>query len=58
MKLILSGGGDAGQTKKLDEFFVSLIHGDRKVLYIPIAMKFKHNTKECLDWLKKCLINQ
>jgi|SRR3989344_1290307 len=55
MKLILSGGGDAGQTKKLDEFFVSLIHGDRKVLYIPIAMKFKHNTKECLDWLKKCL---
>ena len=55
MKLILSGGGDAGQTKKLDEFFVSLIYGERKILYIPIAMKLEYNTKECLDWLKKCL---
>ena len=55
MKLILSGGGDAEQTKRLDEFFVSLIPGGRKILYIPIAMKLKYDTKECLDWLKKCL---
>jgi dipeptidase E len=54
MQLILSGGGNARQTKKLDRFFVSIIPKSRRMLYIPIAMSEKsHTFGSCFDWIRK-----
>ncbi len=55
MRLVLSGGGDAKQTKELDKFFVSILPKNKKILYIPIAMRGKYTFKECLNWIKSCL---
>lgn len=55
IQLILSGGGDAQQSKNLDKFFVSLLDKNKPLLYIPIAMKYKRNLSACLDWLKSSL---
>jgi|SRR3989344_865432 len=36
-QILLSGGGNAEQSKRLDEILVSLISENKKILYIPIA---------------------
>ena len=54
--IILSGEGDGKQTKKLDEFFVSLLPKAKNVLYIPIAMPQElHTYKECLVWFRSTM---
>ncbi|MGC8538179.1 MAG: Type 1 glutamine amidotransferase-like domain-containing protein [Candidatus Micrarchaeia archaeon] len=55
-KLFLSGGGNAKQTMKLDNMFISAIPGDKKTLYIPVAMPESHHTfGECFDWFKNAM---
>ncbi|MFT8310657.1 MAG: hypothetical protein ABF629_05780 [Sporolactobacillus sp.] len=36
-ELLLSGGGDAGQTAIINTFFASIIEKDKPMLYIPVA---------------------
>ena len=56
INLFLSGGGDAKQTKKLDNAFASAVSGDRRVLYIPVAMpRSKFSPSQCFEWAKKTL---
>lgn len=51
MNLILSGGGNSEQSKKVDTLFTSLLK-NKKILYIPIAMdRIKHSDSDCLVWL-------
>ena len=51
LKLFLSGGGSAKQTKKFDKFFASKIAGSKRILYIPIAMPARrHSSRECFEW--------
>lgn len=38
INLVLSGGGDAPDSKSLDEVFINLLNG-KKILYIPLAWK-------------------
>jgi len=48
-KLVLGGGGDAVDSKKVDNLYGDLLPPNAKVLYIPIAWKSKeHDT--CLGW--------
>ena len=50
MKLFLSGGGDAADSRLLDELFVSNIPADKKsILYIPLAWK-SGIYDGCLKW--------
>jgi dipeptidase E len=50
MKLILSGGGDAIDSRPLDKLLVSEVSKEnKKILYIPIAWK-SGNFEECYDW--------
>lgn len=52
-KLFLSGGGHANKTKKLDRLFEAHVPGNKRVLYIPIAMPQKIFTfGQCFDWLR------
>lgn len=37
MKLLLAGGGEPDQVKKLDEYFANYVV-DSNVLYIPVAI--------------------
>jgi len=53
VKLILAGGGDASDSKLLDEFFINLIPKGKEMLYIPVAMpKSEHSFDECYEWIK------
>jgi dipeptidase E len=51
MNLILSGGGDAPDSRPLDQLLISLIPADKKLLYIPIAWK-SGDFDGCLSWFK------
>jgi dipeptidase E len=48
VKLILTGGGDAPDSKPLDELFISYLP-KKKILYIPIAWK-SGDFDECKSW--------
>ena len=50
-RLLLSGGGDEIVARPIDEFYVSLLPTNAKVLYIPVAWK-TGNFEECLKWYK------
>lgn len=51
MMLLLSGGGDPEQVKQLDEYFANYV-GDKKILYIPVAM-YKIPYDDCENWFRK-----
>lgn len=53
--LILSGGGDASDSKLLDELFISLL-GKKKILYIPIAWK-GGDFEACKEWFTSTYSN-
>ena len=48
-KIILAGGGDENQSKIIDDFFVSLLPDNPKVLYIPTAWQLG-TYESCLEW--------
>jgi dipeptidase E len=56
MNLILSGGGDAPDSKPLDNLLISQIPAGKKLLYIPIAWK-SANFDECRKWFKSTFAN-
>lgn len=51
MKLLLAGGGEPDQVKKLDEYFANYVH-DGNVLYIPVAMD-KIPYEDCEKWFRE-----
>lgn len=53
-RLFLSGGGDAPDSKLLDEVFIGLIPTDKKLLYIPIAWK-GGDLEGCREWFGSML---
>ncbi|NCN99296.1 type 1 glutamine amidotransferase-like domain-containing protein [Candidatus Pacearchaeota archaeon] len=49
--IFLSGGGNAQQSRLLDSLFVEKV-GERKILYLPVAMKRdKIGYEACFDWI-------
>ena len=54
MRLLLSGGGSPEKTRKIDEFFVSLLSYKKKVLFIPVA-KVDRSAEDSYSWMKKIL---
>jgi dipeptidase E len=53
-KLLLSGGGDAKQSSKINAFFASIINKAKPVLYIPLAGDPEYRSYgSCLDYVKK-----
>jgi dipeptidase E len=56
MYLILSGGGDASDSKPLDQLLISKMPADKKLLYIPIAWK-SGNFEECRAWFESTFSN-
>lgn len=51
MKLILSGGGSAEKTMKLDMLFASLIPESKQLIYIPIALR-SQPLSDSLHWFQ------
>lgn len=54
MRLILAGGGNEIKSKIVDSLFASLLE-NKRILYIPIAMKDQRSAEECTIWLRNCL---
>lgn len=53
VRLILAGGGDAPDSKAVDEFFIKLIPKGKVILYIPIAMTLsEEGYDECYEWIQ------
>ncbi len=51
--LILAGGGDAQDSRPLDELFATWTGPRGKMLYLPVAMKGSHHPWEsCLAWIR------
>lgn len=56
MNIILSGGGDAPDSKPLDQLLISLLPAGKKLLYIPIAWK-SGEFNGCFSWFKLVFLN-
>lgn len=52
MYLILAGGGDAYESKPIDELFIKSLSSDKKLLYIPIAWK-SGDFEGCKAWFEE-----
>ncbi|MBG9812424.1 peptidase [Bacillus endophyticus] len=55
VKLFLSGGGDAKQTKEIDKEFISQVNLNKPLLYIPIALKGAISYELCFEWINSTL---
>ncbi len=52
-RLILAGGGEAQDSRSLDELFATWTGPQGKVLYLPVAMKgSQHPWESCLAWIR------
>ena len=52
-RLILAGGGEAEDSRPLDELFATWIGPQGKMLYLPVAMKdSQHPCESCLAWIR------
>ncbi len=52
-QIIVAGGGNAEDSRPLDETCVRLLSADGPLLYLPIAMNPRERSYEsCLDWLR------
>lgn len=54
--LFLAGGGDAEDSKAIDQAFASSLPQDPKIMYVPIAMDgINPSYASCLEWVKSAL---
>lgn len=51
-KIALAGGGDEKDSRLIDETFASWIGPQRKILYLPVAMRGIRPFHECLNWMR------
>ena len=51
-KIALAGGGNEKDSRLIDEVFASWIEPDRKILYLPLALRGARAYDECLKWIK------
>ena len=51
-KIALAGGGSEKDSRLIDEVFASWIELNRKILYLPLALRGIRPYSECLRWLK------
>jgi dipeptidase E len=52
--IVISGGGDADQTRKIDRHFASLLNPELPLLYIPVAMGSSIASYEsCYEWMTR-----
>jgi dipeptidase E len=50
--IVISGGGDANQTREIDRHFASILHPELPLLYIPVAMELSVASYEsCYEWI-------
>lgn len=48
--ILLGGGGDAEKSKDLDNKFKTMLRGQKRVLYIPTALRGSDLYDGCYDW--------
>ena len=51
-KIVLAGGGSEKDSRLIDELFASWIEPNRKILYLPLALRGARPYNECLKWIK------
>jgi dipeptidase E len=51
MKIILAGGGGAGDSLPLDEIHAGWIGPHGRMLYLPIALRSIRTFESCLEWI-------
>jgi len=52
MRVALSGGGGASDSRLLDEVFARWIGSQGKLLYLPCALRGIRSFESCLEWIK------
>ena len=57
VRLILAGGGDEKQSKVTDEFYLSKLGEEPKILFIPIALKGIKDFNDCYSWISGIFTN-
>jgi len=55
-KIVLAGGGSEKDSRLVDELFASWIEPNRKILYLPLALRGARPFNECLKWLKSTFL--
>jgi len=50
-RIVLAGGGDAEDSRLLDELFASWIGPQGKLLYWPIALRGRRSFESCFEWI-------
>jgi dipeptidase E len=50
--IILAGGGTAEQSKQVDSFFVNALSKNKKIVYIPTALRGS-SLEQCSAWFRK-----
>jgi dipeptidase E len=50
-RIILAGGGDAKDSRPLDELLASWIGPQGKLLYLPVALRAMHSFDSCREWI-------
>lgn len=56
-KIALAGGGSAQDSRLIDEVFASWIEPNRKILYLPLALRGIRPFDECLKWIKTTFLS-
>jgi dipeptidase E len=56
-KIALAGGGSAKDSRLIDEIFASWIEPNRKILYLPLALRGIRPYEECLKWIKATFLS-
>lgn len=55
IKIALGGGGDAADSRLLDEHFAKWIGAHGKLLYLPIALRDIAPFRSCFEWISTAL---
>jgi dipeptidase E len=55
-KIALAGGGSEKDSRRIDEVFASWIAPNRKILYLPLALRGVRPLNECLKWFKSAFL--
>ena len=51
-KIVLAGGGNEKDSRPIDDVFAMWTKPNRKMLYLPLALRGVRPFSECLEWIK------
>ena len=56
-RIVLAGGGSEKDSRLIDEVFASWIGPNKKILYLPLALRGARPYNECLKWIKTTFLS-